>query len=167
MCIMAGKRRPGETCQQDPDCEPGTQCFPASCGVSVCLRFCSSDGDCAASGHCNAAIACGATRTTYSTCALACDPTGTATDGCPPGLNCLLFTGEIPDCACRTAGQVGGDGDPCTSAEVCQPGLFCVTHGGERRCRPLCPLDGGGCPAGGTCTRLLDPDFSRFGACLP
>lgn len=52
MCVAGGTKGPGETCVDNNDCAPGTQCFDystiAGCaqGTRVCLKFCTSDGMC-------------------------------------------------------------------------------------------------------------------------
>jgi hypothetical protein len=167
VCAAAGARHEGDACQRDQDCAPGTQCFTSSCGAGVCLAVCKADGDCKGSGHCGSHIQCsGGVTSSYGTCTLPCDPTGAATTGCPAGLACFIGAGEVPDCGCKAATQVGGEGLPCSSAGECRPGLLCVDTGGGRVCRPLCRLDTHVC-ATGTCTKLVDPDFSTFGACLP
>jgi hypothetical protein len=165
-CTMAGSKMPGEVCQRNEDCTPGSQCFTLSCGVKICERFCKTDPDCGA-GRCTTAVPCGTRDTGFRICSQACDPTGDGTSGCAPGLNCFLFTNETPDCDCRGPKRVGGDGASCTDSGDCQPGLFCVAVGAQHVCRALCRLDAPKCAAGSTCEVLHDPDLKIYGACLP
>lgn len=87
--------------------------------------------------------------------------------GCAPGLVCLIFPGEVTDCDCRGAERAGPDGMACGDARDCAPGLLCVSQAGGRVCRPICRLDAPDCAAGRTCTKLQDPDYKIWGACLP
>jgi hypothetical protein len=176
MCFMAGTKPAGQSCAGNEECLPGSQCFKFACSVGgqtvrTCLKFCTDDGQCGA-GRCTGSVPCGPQPTGHRTCSQACDPVG-ATSGCADGLACFLFSGETPDCDCRNpATQIGVDGSSCTTRADCQPGFLCVTTRGtnmmiEMRCRALCRLNGAAtCPMGATCTKLTQPDYSVFGACL-
>lgn len=171
MCTTGGTRQPGETCERNEDCAPGSQCFSFACAaaapIRTCLRFCADANDCGG-GLCSTPVQCADTPTGFRACSRPCDPTGPATAGCAAGLFCFLFDGELPDCDCRAQTRVGGDGAACTDTRGCQPGFHCVSMGGATRCRALCRLDGTGarCTAGLTCTKLVDPEFKIWGACL-
>jgi len=172
MCIMAGSKRPGEACTENFDCEPGSQCFEfTSCGtmprIKTCLRFCNDDGMCGA-GKCATPIPCGMQATTFKACSQPCDPVGEAQQGCAAGLKCYVFQGELPDCDCASGTHVNDAGAACADSNDCKPGLLCVSMSGSKTCRPVCRLDATTptCAMGLTCTKLTDPDYKIFGACL-
>jgi hypothetical protein len=173
LCTMGGTTPAGGACTDNKDCEPGSQCFEFPCAGAatkprMCMRFCRQDGDCGADRRCFTNVPCGTAPTTHKVCSHSCDPTGEATTGCPAGLHCFIFRGELPDCDCRGRTRTGGDGEPCEDTSNCQPGYLCVSAGPTgRTCRPLCRLDTGVCPAGRACAKLSEPDYKTFGACLP
>jgi hypothetical protein len=167
MCVMAGNKPAGALCADD--CVQGAECFSYSCQAGVvraCLRLCKADSECG-QGRCNLKIPCGATETPYQACSQPCDPVGAATSGCAAGLNCFVYANEIPDCDCAGGKRSDGDGVPCTDSDTCRAGFLCVSTGGAKTCRPLCRLDAPSCDAGRTCTRLVDPSYQTYGACLP
>jgi hypothetical protein len=171
MCTTAGAKMAGELCMRNEDCVAGTQCFTLGCGAAtppkVCLKFCDADTQCGA-GKCNTSIPCMTQPTRYKVCSQACDPVGAATSGCAAGLSCFVFAGEVPDCDCIGPTRTGDNGAACTDSQQCKPGLICVTMGGAKACRPLCRLSAPTtCAAGTTCTKLVEPDFSTYGACIP
>jgi hypothetical protein len=172
MCTMAGTRNPGELCTMNEECVPGAQCFAFSCGagkdpIRTCLRFCNDDGVCGA-GKCATPLPCGGKPTSFKACSQACDPLGEARTGCAAGLNCFVFADEIPDCDCPGTTHVKSDGEACATSEECKPGLLCVNMLATKACRPVCRLSATPttCAAGKTCTKLVDPDYKTFGACL-
>ena len=76
VCAAAGSSPAGGTCPGMTGCAPGSQCFDYSslgCGTQLCLRFCATDGDCAAFGDggvgpgsfCRDPVACGGVTTAY------------------------------------------------------------------------------------------------------
>jgi hypothetical protein len=172
MCTMAGTKNPGELCARNEDCLPGSQCFAFSCGagkeaVKTCLRFCKDSSVCGA-GQCTTPLPCDDKPTAFKACSQACNPVGPATTGCAAGLHCFVFADEIPDCDCAGATHVKSEGDACTTSEECKPGNICVSMAGTKVCRPVCRLDAmpATCAAGKTCTKLVDPDYKTYGACL-
>jgi len=170
MCTMAGTKKPGEACTENFDCVAGSQCFDFSCGgapaIKTCLRFCKDDGMCGA-GKCTTPIPCGMQATTHKACSQACDPVGEAQQGCATGLKCFVFQDEVPDCDCAAKTHVKDTGMGCATTDECKPGLLCVSMGGNKTCRPVCRMDAPAtCPMGQTCTKLVDPDFKTYGACL-
>jgi hypothetical protein len=169
MCTMAGTKMPGDLCTRNEDCVAGTQCFTLGCGANpapkVCLKFCDADPQCGG-GKCATSIPCGAQMTKYKICSQVCDPVG-ATSGCATGLACFLFAGELPDCDCVGPTRTGGDGTACTDSQQCKQGFLCVSMGGAKACRAVCRLNAPNTCTVGTCTKLVDPDFSTFGACIP
>jgi hypothetical protein len=170
MCVMAGTKKPGELCTENFDCVAGSQCFDFNCGtpaVKTCLRFCNDDSVCGA-GKCATPIPCGKQATGFKACSQPCDPVGEAQQGCATGLKCFIFEGEIPDCDCAAGTHVKDTGMACTDSNECKPGLLCVSMGGNKTCRPTCRLDStpATCASGLTCTKLVDPDYKTFGACL-
>jgi hypothetical protein len=170
MCTMAGTKMAGEICTKNEDCVAGTQCFTLGCGATsaprTCLKFCDTDAECGA-GKCATGIPCGTQMTKYKICSQACDPVGPATSGCAAGLNCFLFAGEIPDCDCVGPTRTGGDGTACTDSQQCKAGFLCVSMGAAKACRAVCRLSAPSTCTTGTCTKLVDPDFSTYGACIP
>jgi hypothetical protein len=170
MCQPGGTRKPGETCTDNGQCEPGSQCLEYPCTGDkprVCMRFCTDDSTCGG-GQCTNRIPCGGQPTDHRTCSLPCDPRGSGVGTCAPGLSCFIFPGEIARCECSGAERSGGDGASCEDARNCQPGLLCVGPSGGRVCRPICKLDqANDCAGGRACARLVDPDYKTWGACLP
>jgi hypothetical protein len=166
LCTAAGAGNPGDTCRDDADCAPGSQCFPFPCG-RVCMKFCKADTDCG-EGRCRTDVPCGGQPTGFKVCSKACDPRPGGTQSCGGGLTCLIFPGEIASCDCGGNRRTGGDGAACTDARDCQPGLMCVGMGSASLvCRPICRLDLMDCAAGRTCTKVTSPDYKIWGACLP
>jgi hypothetical protein len=170
MCTMAGAKKPGELCEQNEDCVPGTQCFAFSCGTSAavktCLRFCKNDAVCG-TGTCSTPLPCMGKMTDFKACSQACNPVGDAQQGCAAGLHCFVFAGELPDCDCAGTLHVKEPGTACTTSEECKPGHLCVSMTGAKVCRPICRLDMPSTCTVGTCTKLVDPDYQTFGACVP
>jgi hypothetical protein len=167
VCRTSGFGKDGATCRSEVDCEPGSQCFEyKDCGIKVCRRFCGSDTDCP-TGRCNRTVSCGAQVTSNKFCSQNCDPTGDGVGGCTNGLKCLLFANETASCDCGGGTRVKKDGEGCETTASCLPGLICIGMGGPTVCRPLCKLADKVCPAGTTCTELLNPKYSTYGACLP
>jgi hypothetical protein len=169
VCTMAGSKKPGELCTGNEECEPGSQCFTFSaCGVRTCLRFCKDSSVCGA-GACATPLPCDRQPTSFKACSQPCDPVGEAKQGCAAGLNCFLFEGEVPDCDCAGSMHTGGDGAPCDTGDQCKPGFLCVKMSGSKACRPACRLAASPttCEGGRTCTKLVDPPYQVFGACVP
>jgi len=170
LCFSAGQVNPGDPCTYTTDCLPGSECFEfKACSTAAqprktCRQFCNVDSDCGA-GSCNTSVSCNTTSTSLRLCSRPCDPTGDATGSCATGLFCFIYTGEITDCACLDQSRVGAVGVSCTTDENCQPGLMCVDRGGSKSCQTICQLSSPKCPTG-TCTRLTNPDYQVFGACL-
>jgi hypothetical protein len=170
MCAAAGTRKLGQTCQQATgECEPGTQCFEYPCGTTrpgVCLKFCNADPDCPG-GTCTH-VDCKGKATEFGTCSLPCDPRASASDSCPVGLACFIFTGEVTRCDCDGIQRSGTESATCVDARDCMRGLLCVAMAsGGKTCRPICRLDQSGDCKAGTCTKLTNPDYKTWGACLP
>jgi len=176
-CVPGGTKGPGQSCTSNNDCAPGTQCFDFNCPTTtrVCLKFCAGDDACTAmSGPggvstCRDPVLC-PDMTTYKTCGFACDPRGTATVGCPAGLNCFLFADpaggeDSPSCGCPAPTRVGTDGTACTASSDCAPGFICDQMTGGLFCRRLCKMGSAGdCSGTTTCTALANN--SVYGVCL-
>jgi hypothetical protein len=169
-CSTAGTVPPGGPCTRSADCAASTSCILFSCADGVmrgrCTNRCKADADCGGgTAHCQLSV-CGMTTTTYGYCTTACDPRAPATSGCPSGSLCFLSPGEITDCNCQEATQIGIEGATCASSDDCQPGNTCVVEPTRRTCRPICRLDvAGGCATGRTCQATADQRI--FGACMP
>jgi hypothetical protein len=188
-CVQGGTGVPGSTCRNNADCAPGTQCFDYSTlgcmGTKVCLEFCGATADCAAFGAggggsgslCEGPVQCGATQTTYHTCTFNCDPTAAAAathGGCPDKLVCVMPASmDAVDCACPETTRTKLEGQACTGAADCAPGLICNQMNGTKICRPICRCQAvnGACTVGaGTCptaTTTCHPvtNDTLFGVC--
>jgi hypothetical protein len=173
VCGAVGAKKPGELCGGDEECEAGAQCFHLACGagaaIGTCLRVCMNDSECGGTA-CSTPVPCGGPGTPYKTCARGCDPLGEGKTGCAEGLRCFVFANEVPDCDCPGTTHVKPLGAACAGNEECAAGLHCVEASGARSCRPLCRLADAPstCPAGTTCTRLIEPTYryQTFGACV-
>ena len=166
-CVPGGAGAPGATCVTNADCQPGTQCFnytSTGCGVKLCLRFCNTNLDCAAFGasgggpgsFCEGPVMCPAFLTAYHTCTFNCDPRAMAASnhgGCPAGLACVMPAAmDQVDCACPEATRTKLEGEACTQAADCAPGLICNQMSGTKTCRAICRCDANGM----TCTSPND-----------
>ncbi len=182
VCATAGSNVAGSACPGMTGCVAGSQCFDYSSlgcvGTQLCLRFCTTDGDCAASGDggvgpgsfCRDPIACGGA---VRTCTFSCDPTAaaaTATQtGCPAGLACVIPSSmDHVDCSCPEATRTGKENAPCSKTAQCAPGFLC-----EQTCRAVCRCDAqsgvctapNDCPTSGT-TCTVVPNQTIYGVCL-
>ena len=192
-CTAGGTGAPGSVCQTNSNCMPGSQCFDyagTGCNVKVCLRFCNTGAECtqpapdsgvSPGSVCMGPVVCGGVATAYHTCTFACDPRQRAaaagTTGCPTGLSCLIIgRGDQVDCACAEATRTKQEGEACTRAVDCTPGLVCdIMSGGAGTCRPICHCNAQGtactapdndCPTANTrCVPLSDDMI--YGACIP
>jgi hypothetical protein len=174
LCYSAGQANPGDPCTYTTDCALGSECFdfttptcpvPAQ-PVKTCRKFCNNASDCGAGSFCMTGVSCGQTSTSLHICSRQCSPTSDATGGCAPGLFCFIYSGEITDCACRDQSRAGAVGVSCVTDADCQPGLMCVDRGSQKSCQTICHLNSPSCATGKTCTRLTNPDYQIFGACL-
>lgn len=176
-CVPGGTKGPGELCESNNDCAPGTQCFEFNCPSTtrVCLKFCAGDEACAALSNAAGASTCRdpvlcPDMTSYKTCSFACDPRGSATVGCPAGMSCFLFADpaggqDSPSCGCPAPTRTGTDGVSCAAATDCAPGFVCDQMTGGQFCRQLCKMGSAGdCDAGKTCTALANNKV--FGVCI-
>ena len=186
VCATAGSNAAGSACPGMTGCVAGSQCFDYSslgcAGTQLCLRFCATDGDCAAFGDggvgpgsfCRDPIGCGGAS---RTCSFSCDPTaaaagagGTAAHtGCPVGLACVIPSSmDHVDCSCPEATRTGKENAPCTKSAQCAPGFLC-----EQTCRAVCRCDAqngvctapNDCPTSGT-TCTVVPNQTIYGVCL-
>ena len=107
---------------------------------------------------------CPAFLTAYHTCTFNCDPRATAAasgGGCPTGLTCLMPGAmDQVDCGCAGTTRTRREGDACTSAADCMPGLICNQMTGTKTCRPICRCDAN---ASGTCTATGSNDCPTAG----
>lgn len=167
-CVAAGTKQPGQVCGGVGECATGSQCYDKGCGVSICRRYCATNGDCLAGTSCAADLSCPVPLTnSVRMCSQACDPRGIAQTGCAANLRCLVLPGEATECECVAPSRVGADGSACTDSSMCAPGLICVNTG-TPVCRPICRLDQPTtCQAGRTCQTLTKPTHVVFGACVP
>ena len=113
--------------QSSDDCVAGTVCLTVSSTLRVCRHFCYSDSDC--NGNiCSVII--GQTAGPLHACAQSCSVlqqnctiTG---EGCYFGLNASNQGTQ----QCNSAGT-HAEGDTCTIANDCQPGLMCLMVTGQ------------------------------------
>jgi hypothetical protein len=189
-CVPGGTGAPGTVCTTNADCQPGTQCFnyaSTGCNVKLCLRFCNTSADCAAFGaggggpgsFCEGPVMCPAFLTAYHTCTFNCDPRAAAAatrGGCPMSFACVLVaTGDQVDCACPEATRTKQEGEACTKAADCAPGLICNQMSGTKTCRSICRCDANAsgvctatpndCPKAGTTCRAVTNN-TIYGICL-
>jgi hypothetical protein len=189
-CTPGGSGAPGTTCNTNADCQPGSQCFNyavTGCATKVCLRFCNGDQDCTAFGaggggpgsFCEGPVMCPSFLTAHHTCTFNCDPRAAAAatrGGCPGALACVMPRSmDQVDCACPEATRTKREGEACTGAADCAPGLLCNMMGTTRTCRPICRCDANAagtcanttndCPTTGTICRPLTNN-TIYGICL-
>ena len=193
VCVPGGTGGPGTACVTNADCEPGTQCFnymngtSSGCPVKLCLRFCNGNADCAAFGaggggpgsFCEGPVMCPTVLTSYHTCTFNCDPRAAAAangGGCPTGLVCVMPASmDQVDCACREPTRTKTEGQACTQATDCAPGLICNRNGTTQTCRPICRCNANSsnactnttndCPTAGTTCRAVTNN-TVYGICL-
>jgi hypothetical protein len=186
-CIASGSVPPGQACQNNNDCMPGSQCFDYNslgCNVHLCLQFCASKDQCAQPGDggvgpgslCAGPVQCGGVDTGYHTCTFSCDPRAAAISagqvGCPTGLACLVVGGmDQVDCSCAEASRTKTEGQSCSKSSECAPGLICNTT--TQTCRTICRCNASGttcttnagdCPGSETCRALSNDTI--YGICM-
>ena len=169
-CVPAGPTGPGEVCTRDAmgdNCGPGHYCTffdqPfADPQVRVCTPLCQTDNDCAAGKVCVEAE-----RPHHvGFCATACDPIDPA--ACGAGQACLDRNSAQPGTrtgACHpSAPRTQMRGQPCTSSDLCAPGLYCLSGTDTpATCTPWCANDAD-CGANSRCLTRGIPDR---GVCVP
>jgi hypothetical protein len=166
VCAQSGLGKDGDTCRNNEDCAPGSQCFIYGCG-RVCRKFCTADTECP-DGSCDRTVACNGQATEFRFCSQSCDPRTSAANTCRGNFRCLLFANEKASCDCVETTRMGGDGDVCVNTAGCRPGFMCVAMGTPQPvCRPICKLTEGDCVAGRRCTELVEPRYLTWGACVP
>ena len=193
VCVAGGTRAAGMACDTNADCQPGTQCFDymlgtnAGCAVKLCLAFCNDNAGCATFGasgtgpgsFCQGPVMCPTVLTSYHTCTFNCDPRAAAAatrGGCPTGLICVMPGAmDQVDCACREPTRTKTEGQDCTQAADCAPGLICNRMGATQTCRPICRCDANAssvctatpndCPTAGTTCHAVT-NATRYGICL-
>jgi hypothetical protein len=189
-CTAGGAGAAGTVCNTNADCQPGTQCFnytSIGCAVKLCLRFCNTDGECAAFGaggggpgsFCQGPVMCPAFLTAYRTCTFNCDPRAAAAGtrgGCPNLLACIM-PGDMDqvDCGCPEPTRTKRDGEACASAADCAPGFICNRMSGLQTCRAICRCNANAsgactatpndCPTAGTTCRAVTNN-TIYGVCL-
>ena len=190
VCSRGGTAGPGMTCVGNADCMPGTQCFnykTLGCDLRLCLRFCNGNAECAAFGAtgngpgsvCEGPVMCPDFLTAYHTCTVNCDPRAAAAangGGCPTGLACVMPASmDKVDCACAESTRTKLEGQACTQAADCAPGLICNLMSNTKICRSICRCDANAagncvatandCPkAGTTCHAVTNNTI--YGVCL-
>jgi len=111
---------------------------------------------------CEGPVQCPTFLTAYHTCTFNCDPRAISAGtggGCPTGLVCLMPAAmDQVDCACREPTRTKVEGQACTQAADCAPGLICNQMSGTKTCRPICRCDAN---ASGTCTAVTSKPCSR------
>lgn len=141
------------TCTSPGRCDAGFVCLTAD-NIGTCRKYCDADADCGTPrGKCVVDINDGTGNPLTgipTTCSSNCDPTNVAAGGCPPTMNCGVFTTthlgvaqNIAQCAPATA--TGTQGVSCGPAgapddKLCAPDFMCttVTAGGANNCRRVC-----------------------------
>lgn len=86
-----------------------------------------------------------------------------ALQDCPTDYACYFAeVGGVAATRCELVFDPGGDGDPCSFADDCGPGLTCRAGVCRRYCCPDAALD---CPGGQACVRIAEAP--NLGHCAP
>jgi len=165
-CQPAGAGMDGATCATYGECASGYFCA-ASGASGVCRKLCCADNDaqCPSGQTCQVQITdADGMPTGVGLCrgSDSCDVL--MQTGCAEGEGCYP-TGTGTTCAAPTA-DAGGQGEVCTNANGCQPGLICAgSEGGENTCHQACRLPSGEpmCAEGLVCGMLTG--ITEFGIC--
>lgn len=178
MCIAGGTKGPGETCNSNNDCMPGTQCFDYSnvtgcaAGTRICLKFCAADSMCnpggatggtdagaSSSGGAGAApagAAGGGAGGAGGSPAGAAGAAGTSAGGGPGGTSGGSGGASAP------IGATAADLTPsaCRNPVACSSTLVTTYRTCSFSCDPRLPATTG-CPAGLSCFLYRDPVTGR------
>lgn len=162
-CVAAGATPVGGGCAFSTACVPGATCIrPGGIPQGQCESWCFTGAECGGGTCMRLALG-----TDVGSCSSACDPSGTALEGCPAGLFCRIVLGErLEDMApshgalCSAPGGAAEGGACPTSSLDCAPGLYCA----GAVCRRVCSSTAD-CIAPATCV-ALSPAFRALGYCM-
>lgn len=146
------------TPQRSDNCLAGLVCIDGNVG-GTCLKLCRVDADCDTGTTCERRRVESSQPLFASVCGLPntiCNPTGTATLGCPANRVCYLegtsASGDRTVCDISSGG--GLINSSCTYSRDCIPGATCPKVGpGVSRCEVVCAHNGApaNCPSGTSC----------------
>jgi hypothetical protein len=122
-------------------CEPNAMCFADDvCGDKICVRRCTTDGECAGGATCSVDIGDGLI---CDVAPVACNPVG---DGlCADGKQCFVLglSGDATGCDCPGSVPLGG---VCGGVRDCAPGLLCAPAAEVHFCHQVCRQGEQDCP---------------------
>lgn len=174
-CVdIMGTDQWGEQCERFEDndtCDAGFFCMTdvsGHTGQGICLEYCVIDQPCEFGGECFAF-----NDGALPICQVTCHPLAPS---CPQDQGCYAAFDQF---VCAFPGYpegLGGDNDPCSTIQSCQPGLVCAlgTAGCEGEtscCTPYCDLaegDAGCTDPTESCIQALEdppPGFEDVGLC--
>ena len=188
-CVeLSGDGQPGEPCAAEPgatgedDCDVGVMCWNLDeNNEGTCVALCTGSPD---EPMCPESTICNITGDgVLNLCLPQCDP---LQQDCPEGELCINYpSGEAFVCVLDASDGMAPAGSPCEFANVCNPGLMCLSpdffpgpdcEGALGCCAPFCNTDNGdveceGLPVDGlVCLPFYEdgqapPEYESVGVC--
>jgi hypothetical protein len=163
-CVKAGTKGWGTACSNQFDCGPGFICLGGGT-TDLCVKFCDTDADCTQMGGICAVQLSDGTATGsipgVQLCSNACDPTKNT--GCPTGMTCRIGqeqSGQMRWFGICSASGTAGEAQSCTRGTDCKARFDCFLTNGADECFEYCDADLNNCPAGQTCSALVDANMA-------
>ncbi|MFO0551399.1 MAG: hypothetical protein U0271_23615 [Polyangiaceae bacterium] len=153
ICVVAGTVQPGQICDANNYCAPGSVCVGYTDGETTCAEFCNSDVECTAPGGKCVLPLTGAP--TVMLCSENCELV--TSQGCPlANSSCQIgvTASDEPYTLCVPSGA-GVEQSVCADSSECAPGFTCLpTTANDSRCFEWCNVNGGSCPINESCLGL-------------
>ena len=150
----------GGPCGRDSDCPAGR-----SCRLRKCVELAKEGEVCGSSDDCEQRLLCVRGTDGKLRCRSECLPGAPL---CSGGKRCKLVelpTGTPTGACVAPTGGLSESARCKTGANECEVDLLCHQVSGEARCRRLCRVAMGGCPATQVCTGFR-ADAPKLGVCL-